>query len=150
MEMMKVRRGVPQYLITQNLNAARTVSTTNVWPGGDTGLALTGTNTLLGLWDGGDVLTNHQEFTNVTARVIDRDGATTVSGHSTHVAGTLAARGTVPVAHGMSAAASILAYDWTDDFQEMTDEVAANPLRVSNHSYGFARGWWYWEYQGQL
>ena len=150
MEMMKVRRGVPQYLITHNLNAARTVSTTNVWPGGDTGLALTGTNTLLGLWDGGDVLTNHQEFTNVTARVIDRDGATTVSGHSTHVAGTLAARGTVPVAHGMSAAASILAYDWTDDFQEMTDEVAANPLRVSNHSYGFARGWWYWEYQGQL
>lgn len=137
-------------MITHNLNAARTVSTTNLWPGGDTGLALTGTNTLLGLWDAGDVLTNHQEFTNVIARVIDRDGATTISSHSTHVAGTLTARGFVPLAHGMSGLASLYTHDWTDDFREMADEVAANPLRVSNHSYGFARGWWYWEYQGQL
>lgn len=150
MEIMKLTRDVPQYYITHNLNAARTVSTTKVWPGGETGLGLTGTNTILGLWDEGAVLTNHQEFTNVTPRVIRRDTNTAVSAHSTHVAGTSEARGVVPATHGMSGSALLYTHDWNRDFQEMTDETAANPLRVSNHSYGFARGWWYYQYQGQL
>jgi len=43
--------GLPVYKGTFNLNAARTIATDRVRPGGDTGLNLTGTNTLMMSWD---------------------------------------------------------------------------------------------------
>ncbi len=124
---------------TQNLGAARTVSTHKVWPGGTAGTALTGNGMTnrLGVWDAGAVLTTHQEF---GGRVTQADGATTLSAHSTHVAGTLVAAGVDPNAKGMSYQAPLKAYDWDLDESEMTAAAAAGML-VSNHSYGTICGW---------
>lgn len=133
--------GMPQSYITSNLNAARTVNTDDLWTGGSSGLNLDGTNYLIGEWDGGGVLTTHQEF-NPGARVTQMDSPGSTHYHSTHVAGTLIAEGQSPTAHGMAPEALLNAYDWTDDDTEMAT-AASNNLTLSNHSYGWNRGWVY-------
>ena len=141
-------RGVPRFYRTTNLTAARTDSTDQVWPGGATGYNLTGSATStseFAVWDGGGVLTTHQEL---TGRVTQMDSPSGTHPHSTHVAGTMAAGGVQPNAQGMSYQADLAAYDWNSDTSEMATAGAAG-LRVSNHSYGFATGWeydgdWYW------
>ena len=57
--------GRPWFFHTHNLNAARTISTIEVWPDGDGGFVLTGEDTErgeLGVWDGGRVRNTHQEL----------------------------------------------------------------------------------------
>jgi hypothetical protein len=141
-------RGMPVYYKLHNINAARTVSTDNVWPGGGSGHNLTGTATTanqLGIWDGGGVLLTHQEF---GGRVVKGDGWSSTHWHSTHAGGTMVAAGVQANAKGMSYQAQLTSYEWTNDSNEMTTAAAAG-MRVSNHSYGYAAGWesfgdWYW------
>lgn len=129
------------YNTTYNIGAGRTLSTNKVWPGGTVGVSLTGANmpNRLGVWDGGAVLASHQEFTN---RVTQIDGASSLSDHATHVAGTMIASGVDANAKGMSYQATLKAYDWTNDDAEMTAAAAAGML-ISNHSYGTITGWYY-------
>lgn len=106
---------------------------------------VTGGNGTVGVWDEGAVRTTHQEF---GGRVTVKDGATTLSDHSTHVAGTIGASGVSPSAKGMAPAAMIDSYDWNSDISEMTGRGAAYPgelgmIYLSNHSYGFNSGWVY-------
>jgi hypothetical protein len=128
---------------TSNLNAAKTVSTNRVWPGGDAGLSLTGIGLTVGIWDGGKVKTTHQEF---GGRAIQKDGATALSGHATHVSGTMIAAGVDANAKGMAYQANLHAYDWNHDINEMS-KAAADGLLLSNHSYKYLSGWegqnWY-------
>jgi len=139
-------RGFPQYYIIHNENAAKTISTDNVYSGGGAGLSLSGSGVTLYEWDGGTVLSTHQEF---DTRVTNGD-ATSTHYHATHVAGTIMASGVQSASKGMSYAASLEAYDWTDDESEMAAAAAAG-AEVSNHSYGTGRGWvwngssWDWE-----
>lgn len=143
-ELMSIRGGVPRFYITYNAVAADTVSTDELWPGGATGLALTGAGTILGIWDEADVLLTHQEFdSGPGTRVTDRDGTSEwgISEHATHVAGTLMAEGLYPAARGMSYEADLHAYDWYRDIAEMGDAAAEDDLRISNHSYGSQAGW---------
>jgi len=133
--------GMPLYYITNNINAARTVSTNQVWPGGSTGLNLTGSGMLVGEWDAAGVLTSHQEF---NGRVTQRDTTDGLNNHSTHVAGTLIASGVQADAQGMSYEARLDAYDWNNDESEMA-AAAGNGLLLSNHSYGYVTGW-YWNW----
>jgi len=137
-ELQRVENGIPLYYKTMNLNAARTISTTRVWPGGGGGFSLTGSTDTLGIWDGGKVRDTHQEF---GGRVILSDGASTISGHSTHVAGTMIAAGVDAGAKGMSHQGRLRSYDWNFDISEMAS-AAAGGLRVSNHSYGYITGWY--------
>jgi hypothetical protein len=65
-----------------------------------------------------------------------------VSIHPTAVAGTLAARGAVPDAKGMSFEGTLWAYDWEFDTIEM-NSAFGNDVRISNHSYGRQAGWGY-------
>ncbi len=149
-ELMFIREsGVPAFYVTENLAAAITISTNQVWPGGDTGLGLSGAGTpgyRLGIWDGGGVRLTHQEF---GGRVTQMDSPSSYSDHATHVAGTMVAGGFVAGAKGMSYAANLNAWDWTNDESEMATAAAAGML-ASNHSYGFSTGWrydganWYW------
>ncbi|MBN1825518.1 MAG: S8 family serine peptidase [Candidatus Eisenbacteria bacterium] len=135
-------RGHPAYLQTHNVDAAETVNTDEVHPGGGAGLSLTGSGTAaadLAVWDGGAVRTSHQEF---GGRATQADGASSTSYHSTHVAGTMIAAGVVSDAKGMSYQANLSAYDWNDDGGEMAT-AAASGLNVSNHSYGYITGWYY-------
>ena len=141
-------RGMPVYYKLHNVDAAATVSTDKVWPGGGGGHLLTGAGTALGdlgIWDGGGVLVTHQEFGGRAAQI---DTTTGTSFHSTHVAGTMVAGGVVASAKGMSYEANLAAYDWNNDASEMA-LAAANGMNVSNHSYGFGTGWywsimWFW------
>lgn len=140
------------YNTTYNIGAGRTLSTNKVWPGGTVGVSLTGAGMTnrLGIWDGGAVLTSHQEF---GGRVTQTDGSSTLSNHATHVAGTMIASGVDANAKGMSYQATLKAYDWTNDETEMASAAAAGML-ISNHSYGSISGWYYntgnsrWEWFG--
>jgi trimeric autotransporter adhesin len=67
------------------------------------------------------------------------DGAA-LSNHGTHVGGTMVASGVQNSARGMAGQATLRSYDWTDDYAEMASE-AASGLTLSNHSYGWNRGW---------
>jgi PKD repeat protein len=131
--------GNPQYYITDNSVAASTISTDQVYSGGSAGLNLDGSGITVREWDGGGVRISHQEF---GARVVMGDGASPTSDHSTHVAGTIMAAGVQPNAKGMAFNANLRAFDWNNDNGEMGFEAAAGAL-LSNHSYGFVRGW-YW------
>jgi hypothetical protein len=108
---------VPTYLMTNNIPAADTISTDEIRAGGSLGLSLSGAGTKIGMWDGGDVFNAHYEFSLLGQRVTDKDGAQGIVGHSTHVAGNLAASGVltsggVPVLKGMSTGAAVHFYEY--------------------------------------
>ncbi len=129
--------GQLKYYATNNLDAAKTVSTDQVWPGGSLNLNLTGNGITVGEWDGGAVYDAHQDL---TGRVTQVDGATNTSSHATHVAGTMIGQGINNSAKGMAYQANLDAHDWSNDNSEMAT-AASNGLLVSNHSYGIPAGW---------
>jgi PKD repeat protein len=131
--------GNPQYYKTDNSVAASTISTNQLYSGGSAGLNLDGSGITVREWDGGGVRTTHQEY---GGRVVMGDGASPTHYHSTHVAGTIMAAGVQPNAKGMAYNSNLRAFDWNNDNGEMASEAAAGAL-MSNHSYGFVRGW-YW------
>jgi len=133
----------PVLLTTHNANAAISVGSDKL----RTQHNLRGAGTVVGIWDGGAVRSTHQEFlwSNASGtRVSVRDGSLT-NDHATHVGGTIAA-GISPTAMGMAPSAFLDSYDWTDDLSEMTSRAATqqnqtDKLLISNHSYGYVRGW---------
>jgi hypothetical protein len=134
--------GLPKYHVTfNNTIAAATTGASKLWPGGTSGLNLSGSSAnmknKLAIWDGGAVLGTHVEL---TGRVTQRDNPSSTVDHSTHVAGTLIATGVNPAAKGMAfGLTGLLAYDYANDMNEQSSEAAG--LLVSNHSYGFNAGW---------
>lgn len=149
--------GLPVYLSTENnILSAATIGTNKVWPGGSLGLNLDGSAAnvkgKLAIWDGGKVRNTHVEL---NGRILQKDAATELSDHATHVAGTMVAAGVNPLAKGMAfAQGQLIAYSFTNgsDDAEMLGE--ASNLLVSNHSYGVGAGWNYnetdnrWEFRG--
>ena len=131
--------GMPQYLTTLNLNAARTISTNRVWKDGGAGLALTGDGLVVGVWDAGLLRSTHYEF-GERARPMNPDAE--VLGHPSHVSGTIGAQGIDANARGMANKVIIESYDWDNDLEEM-DAAAADGLLLSNHSYGYIVGFDY-------
>ncbi|WP_439881063.1 S8 family serine peptidase [Pontibacter sp. MBLB2868] len=137
-------KGMPIYYITyNNTRAAATTATDALWAGGSLGLNLSGAsnavNEKLGVWDGGRVRESHQELKD---RVLQKDNPSSTSEHSTHVAGTMIAKGVNPVAKGMAFGVKhLIAYDFNGDVAEMA--AAAKDLLISNHSYGTISGWHY-------
>ncbi len=142
MEIQRISpNGRPVYYITHNIDAADSVSTDELWPGGSTGLNIDGAGMTVGEWDGGAVFASHPDL---FGRVTQVDGATSLSNHATHVAGTLIGAGAWldPTAKGMAPSAHLDAHDWTNDTSEMAT-AAAGGMLISNHSYGIATGWLY-------
>lgn len=139
LELQRIAPGIgPVFYITNNILAAQTVSTDKVWPGGSAGLGLDGAGMIMSEWDGGAVYGDHFDL---AGRVTQVDGATELSGHATHVAGTLIGSGFLSIdTQGMAPAAMLDAHDWNSDTAEMATAAAAGRL-VSNHSYGIAAGW---------
>lgn len=147
-------KGLPIYITTtDNIVSAATIRTTSLWPGGASGLSLNGASLGTGkiaVWDEGLARPTHVEL---TGRVTQVDGATNLSDHSTHVAGTLIAAGVNPLAKGMAFGAKLSTYDFNHDESEMT--TAASHLLVSSHSYADIAGWFFndaqnrWEFWGQ-
>lgn len=154
--------GSPKYYtVYNNIIAAATTRANQLWAGGASGLNLSGSSAnmkdKLAVWDGGKVLSTHVEL---AGRITQRDGATSLSDHATHVTGTMIASGVNPIAKGMAyGIQGILAYDFNSDVSEITS-AAAN-LVLSNHSYGIISGWYYnsapsdgsaarWEFRGRF
>ena len=145
--------GNPIYYSTfNNTIAAATTRANQLWPGGSSGLNLSGSSAAvsgkLGIWDGGLILKNHVEFATVGAgtRIYQKDSATAKHDddeHATHTSGTLIASGVNPIAKGMAfGMKQLVAYDYYNEYSEMATE-ASNGLLVSNHSYGIPGGWAY-------
>lgn len=136
---------IPIYFAPQTFNAARTISTDRIWPGGGAGLSLLGSNTIVGMWDGGAARVTHQEFIP-SGRVIQRDGSTNLDSHATAVTGVLAGYGLDfggsigRIVPGMAQAATVWAHDKEARLTEIPSEIT-NSLRLSNHSYGPGAGW---------
>jgi len=149
-ELMAIKDGRPIFYITDNYGAAVTTRADKLWPGGSLGLSLDGSGyDKLGVWDCGDVLLTHDEFTDAgSSRVYDMDGSSSVSDHATHVSGTLIAHGVDGQAKGMGYNGELDAYEWTNDETEMAVAAAAG-MEISNHSYSTAAGWYIWGYIGQ-
>ena len=147
---------LPKYFIAHNnAIAANTTRANQLWPGGSSGLNLSGSSNAvknkLGVWDGGKILTTHVELVN---RVTQKDNSAVLSDHGTHVTGTMIASGVNPSAKGMAyGIQGIIAYDFSGDKPEIATE--APNLLISNHSYGIISGWNYnssqsrWEFHGR-
>lgn len=97
----------------------------------------------LGLWDGGRASASHREFTGITSPTsrISQNDVAALNNHTTHLAGTLVARGENASAKGMAYGAQLSVWDYTNDIAELA--TAAPNLLVSNHSYGPVTGWVY-------
>lgn len=146
MILQSIAGGRPLYRSEKGLVDAQTVGVHKLWPGGESGLGLTGSGQNLGIWEaGGNPDPDHPEL---SGRVTIKDGNTNVSGHAMHVAGIMAATGINIDAKGMAFQSSLSAYDSFRDDAEAALE-AANGMQVSNHSYGPFPGWsfsgeWFW------
>lgn len=155
--------GQPVYYSSQNLIAGASISADELWPTNSapwahasTGRNLTGTNVTLGLWEvDGAVLTNHVEF-GTRARQVDHSATNPIPTHwhATGVAGTMAAGGVVQftlngqparLLRGAAFQATINGYDTVRLIQERLEAAAGTitgePLRLANHSWGYAGGW---------
>ncbi|MES1160874.1 MAG: S8 family serine peptidase, partial [Bacteroidota bacterium] len=148
-------KGYPLYISTcDNIISAATIGTSQLWPGGNTGLSLNGSSASvkgkIAEWDEARPRSTHVEL---TGRIVPKDADNSISDHSTHVAGTMIATGVNPLAKGMAfGTQQLLAYDYNNDNSEMA--TAAPGLLVSNHSYGSIAGWYFntdfnrWEFWG--
>jgi hypothetical protein len=147
-------KGYPLYVGTNDLVSAATIKTNSLWPGGSSGINLSGSSNnmkgKIGIWDEDSVRPNHQEL---IGRILQKDHPASLSDHSTHVAGIMMAAGVNPGAKGMSfGAQQLIAYDFNNHLSEMSLE--SPNLLVSNHSYGTISGWNFnqdqnrWEFWG--
>lgn len=132
--------GMPVYFSTTNVIAAQTTNTDELHSGGSLGLNLEGAGFTLGEWDGGAVLSAHEQF---NGRVSQMDAPASTSNHATHVAGTLIGNGTnAPTAKGMAPQVMLKAWDFNNPIGELASDSALL-LLVSNHSYAPIAGWQY-------
>ncbi|MEJ8582060.1 S8 family serine peptidase [Riemerella anatipestifer] len=135
------KNGRPLYYISYNTGAAEGTGTNKLHP--EAGVFnLEGSGMKVHEWDGGGVRTSHQEF---GGRVAQKDVPLSSSEHATHVAGTMVASGVDVSAKGMAPKATLDAYDWNNDEDEMIAAATAGAI-LSNHSYGYIGGfaWGNW------
>lgn len=134
--------GNPIYLITDNEKAAITSGVNLLQFGGASGYDLSGKDVKIVEWDGGRVRATHQEL--VGKIIVGKDTGsivTTLSDHSTHVAGTILATGINTKAKGMAPDSKIISYDFNDNFNELSASLAKQEGILSTHSYGYNAGW---------
>ena len=124
--------GTPLYYTSFSDVVSKSTRANALQDNGDLDLGLNGEGMLVGVWDGGSALLNHQEF---GSRVSVADEADTVDKHATMVMGTLIASGVNQKATGVAYKATAISSDWSKDKAEVA-AAAANGLLVSNHSYG--------------
>lgn len=138
------KTGMPIYLVTDNNSyAAATTRADKLYTNGGLGLNLSGSSSSLlnkiGIWDGGSLYADHQEFAG--GRILNKNTGAAVSRHATHVAGTMMAAGLNPAARGMAFGLQrLVGYDFNNDETEMALE--ASNMLISNHSYGYIAGWY--------
>jgi len=145
-ELMEVSdNGMPVYYKTLDVNAAISDGSLEVQTSG----IADGAGVKVGVWDQGMALASHQEFGG-RVRMVD---SSTAIGHSTAVAGVIAAAGVNPAVRGQASAALVDSYTWGSDVAELVGVAMAAPgeagkIQISNHSYGSTHGWVWGSYSG--
>ncbi|MGB5981937.1 MAG: S8 family serine peptidase [Nonlabens sp.] len=125
--------GNPVYISTYNFSGILTIGADKLYPNGSTGANVTGNGIEAGIWDGGYTRQTHQDL---VGRVTYGETGATISGHGTHVGGTIIGDGTGgTVLRGVAYEGSLLSYDFDNDVNEMRSQANLGML-VSNHSYG--------------
>ncbi|OIR06941.1 C5a peptidase precursor [mine drainage metagenome] len=140
--------GNPVYYTTfNNTIAAATTRANQLWPGGSSGLNLSGSSSAvtqkMGTWDGGLILKNHVELIGRVSQLDSADSRLSVNDHATHTTGTLIATGVNSIAKGMAfGLQKLIAYSF--QYNEISNiSTQASNLLLSNHSYGITGGWGY-------
>ncbi|WP_335966748.1 S8 family serine peptidase [Galbibacter sp. PAP.153] len=126
--------GAPIYFSTHNDNVVTSSRSNSLYQTGALHLDVDGLGMYVGVWDSGNALMTHQEF---TGRVQSGDNSKRSSGHATHVLGTILAAGVDTKAKGVAFNAEGVTFDWSNDEAEVA-EAAANGMLLSNHSYGIS------------
>ncbi len=127
----------PLYYTTYNLRAVQSTRTNHLHQGGSLGLDLHGQDMTAYIWDQGGIFVDHPEFAiQGGGSRADYNDLAAGSLHSTHVTGTLIARGANSAALGMAPEAHSKNYDWNGDYLEAWVNAQNNGMLISNHSYG--------------
>lgn len=122
-----------------NVNAADSTNADQLRAGEALGLNLSGAGVRVGVWDGGNIRATHENFN--LGQINNLDGAG-LSDHATHVTGTIVGTGAGnAAARGMASGATVRGHDFNNDNAEMNADFGAGLVDLSNHSYGFQRGW---------
>lgn len=120
---------------SDDIYTARSTNADKVWSGG-----LDGANIKVAIVDEGQVKRDHVEFKEgAISRVKNRVGKGSLSLHSTHVAGIIAAKGVDNYAKGMANEAIVYNYSYQDTYfaSSLNTLYQKDGILVSNHSYGF-------------
>lgn len=126
--------GTPLYKESFNEVVVKTTRADYLSKGISYDFGVDGTGMLIGVWDSGKALPEHQEFND---RITAGDQSPRISGHATHVLGTAIASGVDPKAKGVAFNADGISFDWNQDEGEVAEQ-AAEGLLISNHSYGLS------------
>lgn len=135
--------GNPIYLATNNERVAITSGVNFLHAGGDSGYDLSGKDVKVVEWDGGRIRASHIELAGRVTAGNDVGSTPSLSDHATHVAGTILAKGVNKYAKGMAPDATIVGYDFNDNYEEILNSLDTQEGILSNHSYGYLAGWTY-------
>ncbi len=140
--MDKVQKSLHTDNYQENLKTSRNAKTASYLHVKDLWSApynLHGENMKVGIVDGGLALPTHVEFQS--GRIHDRTSSGELNFHSTHVAGTIGAKGINPKAKGMAGAVNMYSYSFDDEaFSEAVLTMYKNDgILFSNHSYGYSQ-----------
>lgn len=134
-QLMKINElNIPIYYSLDNVNAAISTRVPFLRSGGGLGLNLQGNTIIPRIWDGGAILTTHQEY-NGRVTAVDETVRNSNSFHAIHVCGTICATGVNSASKGMAPLSTVRSFEWTNDESEAIVE-ASNGMILSNHSYG--------------
>ena len=108
---------------------------------------LSGEGVIVGIWDGGSVDRNHDDF-DVRVSVVDTGEG--VSDHATHVAGIVGGSGRLSESHGgtpfqwrgVALSAGLVSYDYDNDpWLEHNPALNSHNVDLSQNSWGWKIGW---------
>lgn len=139
-------KGNPVYINTKNRASGELIKANQLYSGGSLGVNITGTNMIVGIWDGGQVRATHELLSGKVGMQAGQtlDGSADNykgNNHQTHVSGTIVGKDIVnqPSTRGIAYGATAKNYDWTNDRAEMI-AFAGQGYLISNHSYGNGNG----------
>lgn len=140
--------GTPIYYQSFNSRASKLANVNTIQNGGKFNLNLTGKNISIGVFDATPVFKRHKGFRDrignihIMSEVVsdnaplgERRTFQLAQEHSTHVTGTIMAKGLDPDAKGLAQGVKLYSYNWRDDEANMRILALVGGL-TSNHSYG--------------
>ena len=129
--------GLPIYINTKDLPQVSNTKASTLYSGGSIGVAITGTNMVAGVWDGGQVNASHISLVGQSSMQPSQDLSSDIgNAHQQAVTGIMVGKN-INNAQGIAYNATTQNYDWDNDLTEM-NAFANGGFLISNHSYGYS------------